>query len=177
MTETVNQILAYFTLAGHIFLAAVLVSLLFSQSRKFVVTKIGQHGLALAFLVVLGSTAASLYYSNIVGFPPCDLCWYQRIFMYPQVILLGLAWHRKDYKIVDYGLVLAGIGTLISLYHNWIYYGGQSILPCEAFGLGVSCTKRYVFELGYVTIPLMALTGFALTILFLSLQKYYNRQV
>ncbi len=87
--------------------------------------------------------------------------------MYPQVILLGLGLRRQDKHIIDYALALAGIGMAIALYHTYIYYGGTTLFPCETFGLGASCTRRYVWEFGYITIPLMSLTSFLLLIFFL----------
>jgi disulfide bond formation protein DsbB len=135
-----------------------------------------KNGLLFAFIISLFATTFSLFYSEIAGFEPCKLCWLQRIFIYPQIFILGLALLKKDYKIVDYGMTLTIAGGLISLYHNYIYYGGTSIFPCNAFGLGISCTRRYVFEFGFVTIPLMSLTSFLLIFGFLWLRKSYNQR-
>lgn len=173
LTETINQLLAISTIASHFFLAAGTVLILSKKSRGFVLSVLGKNGLLLALGVAVAATVFSLYYSEIAGFEPCKLCWYQRIFMYPQIVLLGMAWYKKDFKIVDYALSLAIIGAVIALYHNYIYMGGSSILPCAASGLGVSCLRRYVVEFGYVTIPLMSLTGFLLMIFFLFAQKIY----
>ncbi len=127
----------------------------FRKTQNVVAEFLGRHGLWLAFLVALGSMSGSLFYSQIAGFPPCDLCWVQRIFMYPLVFLLGLALIRKHHHIADYALMLAVIGFGFSIYHNYIYYYNQ--------GLNV---------FGYITIPMMALTGFALIITFLLFKKY-----
>ena len=94
--------------------------------------------------------------------------------MYPLPILLGLALIKRDLKFTFYPSMLAIIGACISLYHNYIYYGGISIFPCEPFGLGVSCTTVLVMEFGYITIPLMALTAFLLIILLLDAQRSAN---
>ncbi len=174
--ETVNQILSIATILNHLFLGAATILLFFKQSRIFIVTTLGKHGVLLAWSVALVATAFSLFYSEIVGFEPCKLCWLQRIFIYPQTILLGIAFFKKDWKIVDYVLPLTAVGMLFAFYHNYIYYGGTSVLPCSAFGLGVSCLTRYVFELGYVTIPLMSLTSFLLIGFFLLIQKMYNKR-
>ena len=175
--ETINSLLAPLTLISHIILAAVIIYFLIrrNHAEDWIVKFIGKNGLLFAFLVALGATSFSLYYSEIAGFEPCVLCWYQRIFMYPLIIILGIALHKKDRSIVSYALPLSAIGALIAIYHNYIYYGGQSILPCNAFGQGVSCAIRYVFEFGYITIPIMSLTGFLLMIFFLSAQKFYNK--
>ncbi len=173
----VNHSLAVFTLGAHLFL--ILGGLYFLLSRRseanHIISFFRRNSLALAFIVTLASTAASLFYSEVAGFEPCYLCWFQRIFMYPQVVLLGMALARKEFKIVNYSLVLALLGGLVSLYHNYIYYGGSSPLPCNAFGLGASCLRVYVLEFGYITIPLMALTGFLLLIFFLLLARSHYK--
>lgn len=172
----VNHSLAVLTLGAYLFL--LLGGLYFLLSRKeetnHAISFFRRHSLALAFVVTLTSIAASLFYSEVAGFEPCYLCWLQRIFMYPQLVLLGLALTRKDLRIVDYSLVLALAGGLVSLYHNYIYYGGASPLPCNAFGFGATCLKRYVLEFGYITIPLMAFTSFLLLISFLLLARSYH---
>ncbi len=174
MVTIVNQILATLTIFSHIFLIlGIGYFLLFRKDKtNSVIQFFSRNGIALAFFVSLFATAISLFYSDVAGFEPCKLCWFQRIFMYPQMFILGLAWFRKDHKIIDYALTLAVVGGLFALYHNYIYYGGTSLFPCDAFGLGVSCTKRYVFEFGYITIPLMSLTSFLLLSVFLWLQKF-----
>jgi disulfide bond formation protein DsbB len=109
----------------------------------------------LSLLAVLGS----LYFSNVRGFPPCVLCWYQRIFMYPLVLILGVGILRKDRNVAYYVLPLSIIGLLISLYHNLLYYRiiPESAAPCVS---GVSCTTKFIEYFGFVTIPLLSLLGF-----------------
>ena len=174
MVEIVNKILAVLTVGGQISIILGLIYFLFNRKDKNnrLINFFANNGLVFAFLVALVSVASSLFYSDIAGFEPCRLCWFQRIFMYPQIFLLGLAWLREEDFIIDYSLLLAGVGTLFSVYHNYIYYGGSPLIPCSAFGLGVSCTTRYVQEFGYITIPLMALTGFILFLGFLFLKKW-----
>jgi disulfide bond formation protein DsbB len=129
------------------------------RSRDALTRWIHKHGLTLAFLVVLGAVAASFVYSDVIGYAPCTLCWYQRAFMIPLVFLLGIAAWRKDRAIIPYALALAGIGGLIALNHVWLQTGGGSFIPCPAGG--VSCDQRFVYEFGYITIPVMSLTAFA----------------
>ncbi|MBD1382289.1 disulfide formation protein C [Metabacillus arenae] len=110
---------------------------------------------AASFVAALGS----LYFSEIMKYVPCTLCWYQRIFMYPLVILLGMAIYKKDYTIAWYSLVLSGIGALISLYHYGIQkvpFLGQNSISCGQ----VPCTGEYINWLGFITIPFLALTAF-----------------
>jgi len=176
LIPTVNKILAILTIGSQIFIFLGLILFLFfrKNSSNPVISFFSRNGLFFALNIALVATGGSLFYSEIAGFEHCKLCWFQRIFMYPLVILLGLANIKKDFKFTFYPSALAMIGTIISLYHNYIYYGGISIFPCEPFGLGVSCTKVLVMEFGYITIPLMALTAFLLIILFLNAQRSYN---
>ena len=170
LLSSINIILSLGVVISNIAIIAAVIYFLFFRHTKNAVTKyISQRGIWMAFVVALFSTLASLFYSQIAGFAPCDLCWFQRIFMYPLVFLLGLALLKKDSRVVDYALMLAIAGGLVSLYHNYVYYinGGLCLVTAQ----GVSCGKRYVFEFGYVTIPLMALTAFALMIIFLVFKK------
>jgi disulfide bond formation protein DsbB len=101
----------------------------------------------------------SLYFSEIRQYEPCELCWYQRILMYPFVVILGIATVKKDYKISFYSMVLSAIGGIISIYH----YSLQKIsfLADTAPACGrVPCTGQYINWLGFMTIPFLALTAF-----------------
>jgi hypothetical protein len=177
MVQTINKILAILTFGSQIFILLGLIQLLFFRKNisNPVTRFFSKNRLFFALIIAVVATAGSLFYSEIAGYEPCKLCWFQRIFMYPLVILLGLACIKKDIKFTFYPSVMAGIGAAISLYHNYVYYGGISLFPCEPFGLGVSCTKVLVMEFGYITIPLMALTAFILIILFLNAQREHNK--
>ncbi|MBX4200688.1 disulfide bond formation protein B [Candidatus Parcubacteria bacterium] len=171
--ELGNKILALGTIAGQVLVVLGVVYLLFLRKKQFaVVTFIQKNALMLAFLISLASVLGSLFYSEIVGFPPCDLCWIQRIFMYPLVVVLGFATINKDRRLIKYALASSVIGALVSAYHNYMYYWNSGLDAfCQLGGTQVSCVKRYVFEFGYVTIPLMALTAFALIIMLLIFYK------
>lgn len=173
----VNKLLAVGTFVSQILLVLIFVSyVVFKKRNGALFLFLKKHGLLLAFLVALVSMLSSLFYSNVAGFAPCNLCWFQRIFMYPLVFLLGLALYKKDTNITGYGILLASVGLAISFYHNAMYYSNGGLISlCELAGKsGVSCIKRYVFELGYVTIPMMALTGFILVILLLFFSRRQN---
>ncbi|MFA7314995.1 MAG: disulfide bond formation protein B [Candidatus Magasanikbacteria bacterium] len=171
MTEIINKILALATVLADIFLILAILYFWFTKGTDKIKSFFEKNGLLLAWLVALSSTILSLYYSEIVGFPPCSLCWWQRIFIYPQAIILGMAYFKKDFKIVSYDLALSVVGAVIAFYQNYIYYGGTQFLACDSSPTAISCTKLYIFEFGYVTIPVMSLTAFLLMILFLKLQK------
>lgn len=113
------------------------------------------------WVVALSATMGSLYFSEIRGYEPCELCWIQRIFMYPLVLIIGIAYLQRNARIAMTTAVLAIIGGAISLYH----YGIQKVdfLSDSAPACGrVSCTGAYINLFGFMTIPFLALTAFAL---------------
>lgn len=115
--------------------------------------------LQIAFLVSLVATMGSLYFGEVLRYPPCTLCWYQRICMYPLVIIMGTALWKNDDSFYRNVLPLSGIGLIIAIYHNLLYYGiiPDSITPCTQ---GVSCTTKQIEIMGFITIPLMSLIAF-----------------
>lgn len=123
--------------------------------------------LYLAWLIALIATLGSLYFSEIAGFTPCKLCWFQRIFMYPLSIILGVACFRNDRKIGLYVLPLTSIGSLISLLHLGEQHFGWFAEICRGGG-GVPCSGRYINWFGFITIPLLAFTAFLLITMILA---------
>lgn len=122
--------------------------------------RVGQIALPLAALVGLTALLGSLYYSEVAHYIPCRLCWYQRIAMYPMPLLLGIAAFRRDHDIRRYVIPLALVGAAISIYHYQLeWFPSQSSPACT---LDAPCTVRWVFELGFISMPYMALSGFAL---------------
>ncbi|MBS4178385.1 disulfide oxidoreductase [Lederbergia citrea] len=114
-----------------------------------------------AWVVSVIATLGSLYFSEIKGYVPCELCWYQRIFMYPLAIILGIAAFENDTKLKKYVLPLSVFGGLISLYHYLVQKvpSFASIKPCVQ---GVPCNVQYINWLGFITIPFLALTAFTI---------------
>jgi non-canonical purine NTP pyrophosphatase (RdgB/HAM1 family) len=114
----------------------------------------------LAWLQSIVATGGSLYFSEVMHLPPCVLCWYQRILMYPLALLLAVGLIRKDKALHWYVLPLSVLGLVISGYHNLLYYGilPQALAPCTA---GVSCTTRFFAWFGFITIPLLSFIAFA----------------
>lgn len=117
--------------------------------------------LFLAWVVATVSTLGSLFFSEIMMFPPCVMCWYQRIFMYPLVVILLVALMPLDTKVTRYALPLTFGGLFFALYHNLLYYKilPESVQPCSQ---GVSCTSDYINWFGFITIQLLAFVGFSL---------------
>lgn len=117
--------------------------------------------LYIAWLQVLAGMLMSLYFSEILKLPPCVLCWYQRIALYPLVVIIPVGILKKDKNLPLYVLPLSILGMVIALYHNLLYYGviPENIDPCTA---GVSCTTKLIEWFGFITIPLMSLAAFTL---------------
>jgi len=168
----ISYTLGFLTLLSHFFLVFFLFYLFlnYKNNKDKVIKYFAKNGIFFAFAVSIFSTLGSLYYSDILGFSPCKLCWYQRIFIYPQVFLLGLALYKKQKVIIPYSLLLLIVGLLFSFYHNLIYFSKTSSVFCST---NDSCIKRYIYEFDYISIPIMALTAFILMILFLNLHLIF----
>jgi disulfide bond formation protein DsbB len=130
--------------------------------------------LLVAWLTAVIACLGSLFFSEVLKFIACTLCWYQRILMYPLVILLGIAFYYQDQRIARYVLPFSILGVLVSGYH----YALQKIPALKAFEMctsGVPCSGQYMNWLGFITIPLLAFTGFScITICMLLLKKQPN---
>jgi len=115
----------------------------------------------LGWLVALTATLGSLYFSEVRQFVPCTLCWYQRILMYPLVVILGVAAWRRDPGAVTYALPLSLLGIVVSVYHVL-----DQKIPGFGFpgacASGVPCNVAYINYLGFITIPVLAATAFLL---------------
>ena len=131
------------------------------------VDAVGPAVLTMAAMVAAVAMAGSLYYSDVAHFPPCQLCWYQRIAMYPLVPLLGIAAFRRDTGVALYGAVIAALGAPISIYHILVERGiVEESSSCDPNN---PCSLIWVKKFGYLTIPTMALSGFLLIITLLVL--------
>jgi disulfide bond formation protein DsbB len=125
--------------------------------------------LPLAAAVAVVAMLGSLYFSEVADFPPCRLCWFQRIGMYPLAVILPIAAWRGDWSVRRYALPLAVGGGLVSAYHMLIErYPSLASGSCDPTN---PCSIIWVERLGYLTIPTMALSGFALIAVLLSLPK------
>ena len=115
--------------------------------------------LFVCWLLVTGATLGSLFFSEIMELPPCSLCWYQRIFMFPLPVILLIGLFPFDVKVVRYALPLALGGAVVALYHTLLHLGiiPKSAAPCRQ---GVSCSDAYLDLFGFVSIPMLSLLGF-----------------
>lgn len=131
----------------------------FPQTALKVQSGLKSYSLELSFSLATIATVGSLYFSNILGYEPCRMCWFQRIFMYPLVLILGIGILFEDDNVTDYALPLTMIGLPIALYHSLIQrYSQFQSSGCSV--LSVSCSTEYTFHFGYITIPVMAFTAF-----------------
>lgn len=163
--SNVNYILAL-KVVGLQFVVAALLALYFLR-RSFpdlagTAALVERFALPVALIVALGASTMTLVHSEYFGLPPCFLCWWQRIFLYPQVALLGIALWRGDSRIADYSIALSAAGLAFSLYHHALQLWPGGHLPCPA--QGPSCSQILFLEFGYVTYPWMAAVVFALLI-------------
>jgi disulfide bond formation protein DsbB len=116
-----------------------------------------------AWIVSLVATMGSLFFSEVMRLPPCVLCWYQRICMYPLAVVFTVGLAAKDRHVARYAWPLALAGLAVAVYHNLLYYHliPESITPCST---GVSCTDVQIQWLGFITIPLLSLTAFGIIV-------------
>ncbi len=162
-----NYLLALGTLLMQLGTVALLF-VFFMRSRvplfNDIVEQVGSWGMWAATALTLVGLVMTLYYSDVLGFEPCPLCWWQRIFLYPQLILLGMALLKERYRrsAIDFSIVLSIFGAGVALYQHALQMLPGSGLPCPA--VGVSCSQRIVFEFNYITFPLMAFSLFAFLI-------------
>ena len=120
----------------------------------------------LCWLIASISTTSSLFFSYVMGFAPCVLHWYQRICLFPLVIILAVGLFPFGKNVVKFALPLAIVGWLTTLYHNQLYSRviPENIQPCSQ---GVSCTEKYIELFGVLTIPMLSLLSFSTIIILL----------
>ncbi len=131
--------------------------------------------LFLAWVVAVVASLGSLFFSEIMQYPPCKLCWYQRISMYPLVVVLLVGLFPFEKSVIRFALPLTMIGALIAVFHNLLYYKiiPESKAPCEQ---GISCTSVHIEWLGFITIPFLSLTAFAMIIFLLILARKFSHE-
>lgn len=112
-----------------------------------------------AWTIALVASLGSLFFGEVMKLPPCSLCWYQRICLFPLTLVIGVGIALRDKNLFVYAAPLVVVGLGLALYHNLIYYGvvSEALSPCTQ---GVPCSTRQIEWLGFITIPLMALLGF-----------------
>ncbi len=127
-----------------------------------------------SFLISLIATLGSLFFSEIMNFVPCSLCWYQRIFMYPLVFIFLINLLYPDRSVFKYSFPLVIIGLFISIYHNLLILKiiPENLSPCVS---GVPCSVDYLNYFGFITIPLLSFMAFLIIFILLTLYKKQNK--
>lgn len=175
--QIINKMLGLGTIFLQIIILLIVINyLFFKNSKNKILIFFKKYTFHFGFLIALGAVMMSLFYSEIIGYPPCELCWIQRIFLYPQLVLFSVKLFKKENNIVDSSLTFAIIGALISFYHIYVENGGTIGPTCaDPANGGISCAVRYVYEFNYIGIPMMALTMSIFIIVILLNYKYMSR--
>lgn len=176
LATTLTNIFSWGTLLAHIFVlvsAVALAAVIFKNPSKrlhHLSRKTADHAFLIGFVISLFALVFSLIYSNVIGFAPCELCWWQRVFLYPQVILFAIAlYNEKVRKVQDefvflYSFFLSLVGGAVAFFQ----YYGQMFNPGILGGCaaqGISCAQIFFVSFGYITIPMMSLTAYLVLIL------------
>ncbi len=180
MSLSIPTLLSFLVLASNaVFIIVAALFLFSSRARAWMIGVISRHGMWFLFALSAGATLGSLTLSNVVGFLPCDLCWFQRLFMYPQAIISLVFLVRQksgqiSQKALYWLLSLSVIGAGIALFHSYTQWGGtHTLLPCTLDG--GACGKLYIYAYNYITIPFMSLSMFTYIISVLLVALYARR--
>lgn len=164
LVSNVNTGLASLTVAAQVLIVVLVLLKIFAGPENRTADFVRENSLGIAFVIALAATLGSLFYSEVAEFAPCKLCWYQRILMYPQVILLGIAWWKEDWGIKKYIVSMSVLGALIAAFHYYEQVTPRQLTSCDTSGFSASCSERFVTTFGYITIPAMSFTLFLLVI-------------
>lgn len=179
MSDAVTAMLAVLAVVAQVSLAAFAAVLLLRLAGvrgplRAVRDTLAGTELWLAFLVALVATSGSLFFSEIQHFVPCKLCWFQRIAMYP-LVLLALPAFFGDRLAARWFLPLPVAGLGVSLWHILVERGVvEDTQSCRISAPG-GCATKWIEQLGYVTIPTLAATAFALIAILLALAAARRR--
>lgn len=158
MIDLVDRLAGVLTLVAIVVAVATLVLLVRGRVPDWLRDEVA---LPIATAVATVATAGSLWMSEVAGYVPCVLCWYQRIAMYPLVVVLGVAAWRRDAQVWRTAVPISVIGSAISIWHLVIERNPSLAGPCDP---AAPCAVRWVEEFGVLTLPAMALVGFVTVI-------------
>lgn len=162
MIEQLQQLNYILAVAGLISVVITTLIVVDMKTKQYLTLYVERFGLLVASLATLSGTILTLIYSEYFGIMPCGLCWLERVALYPQVFILGVALYYKDFFVARYGIALSIFGLIVSLYHHYIQMGGSEFVKCPTSG--ADCAKRFLFEFDFVTFPLLAVFLFAFLI-------------
>lgn len=170
--QTINYLLALDGLVGIAFTLFLIYDL---KTKRYAAKFVKEWGLWIALIMTIFATVLTLVYSEFFGIIPCGLCWLERLALYPQILIIAVGIYFKDTLMPRYGIILSIFGLIISLYHHYIQMGGSQFIKCPAVGAGADCAKRFFFEFGFITFPLMSAILFTfLIVLYFYLLKVRN---
>jgi disulfide bond formation protein DsbB len=175
-----NNNLSIITLLGFVVVLIMFVDVValgsgFWKGSRSMYVWLAKYALPVGFSLTAISTAVSLYYSDVLGVLPCGLCWFQRVFIYSMMVILGAALWKKDRNVWSYINVLAIPGLLIALYHEYLQLGYSELIPCPAIASTVDCAKPTFLEYGFVTYPFMSVVLFTALLLISWVVKKYSK--
>lgn len=153
VTQAVSGALPVFALVAQLSLILLIIAILFKQT--WITSEIARDGQGLAFLIALSAMLGSLFFQFVMGLFPCELCWFQRIFMYPLPFIIGVSILKKEDPFF-YGIPLCLIGSLLAIYQS----GTQFLSIASTCSAGTDCSQILIAPFGYITIPVMSLTAF-----------------
>lgn len=175
LVSKVKLLLALLTVLAQIFVVLGLFSYFFPNRVK-TLNNLFNNFSRFVFVVPLAAVIGSLFYSEVANYAPCALCWYQRIVIYPQAIILTIAFWRKDKSFTFYSIVLSVIGAVIAFYQYLLQTNViHEIVPCATTPGAIDCARKVTMTFGYITIPMMALSAFLLIIV-LQLHNLRNKR-
>ena len=176
ITELLNKLFSYLAIVS-IVLSLLIIIAKFSldksssAQRKFFEI-ISENSILLAWSIASLATLGSLFYSEVSKFIPCTYCWYERILMYPLVLILGIGVIKKDENAWMYGAPLSVTGIIVSIYHYQLQmFPDQNSFSCSG---EVSCAGKWISEFGFVTMPFMAFSTFLLISVLLLVSRNKN---
>lgn len=171
LVSTVTTSLSALTIIAQIVIALGVFVYFFPGRVKQLDSLFNKLFIPYTFAIPIFAMIGSLFFSEVAHYTPCILCWYQRICMYPQALILGVAFFKKDKNSAYYSIGLSLIGAIIAIYHYLLQIKAiHSIVPCANSAQAVDCSQRVFMHFGYITLPMMALTAFLLIIVLQALR-------
>ena len=149
---TLTHYLALLTIVGAVFVTLFTIAIIYLSYKKDMekfARFLGNYVFPIGFCVTFGGMFLTLFYSEVLHYVPCDLCWYQRVFLYPQVCMFAYAWYKKDRAVLPYILILSLVGLAVALYHHMLQIGFDLMKPCSSALFAVDCAKPSFIEFGF----------------------------
>jgi disulfide bond formation protein DsbB len=177
--DFLNHYMPILTLVGFILLVVIYLHHFhfhLTKKESRILNKISDIALPLGFVASLFATLVSLIYSDYLDQAACGLCWFQRVFIYSQVVLFAIAYVKNDLKIFQYTFWLSMVGGIIALYHEYLQLGYSELIPCPAVASLVDCAKPTFLSFGFITFPFMSITLFLFLILLAIAVRYHRKE-